>query len=46
MGSISMREAFTDYLESELANLKTEGLYKPERVIQGQQQDLVDLGEQ
>ncbi len=41
-----MREAFTDYLESELANLKTEGLYKPERVIQGQQQALVDLGNQ
>jgi glycine C-acetyltransferase len=41
-----MRAAFTDYLASELNHLKHEGLFKPERVIQGQQQALVDLGEQ
>ncbi len=40
-----MSEAFTAYLNTELENLKTEGLFKPERVIQGQQQALVDLGE-
>ncbi|MDX2345823.1 MAG: glycine C-acetyltransferase [Legionella sp.] len=41
-----MDAAFTDYLSSELANLKKEGLFKPERVIQGQQQALVNLGNQ
>ncbi|MCH9755873.1 MAG: glycine C-acetyltransferase [Gammaproteobacteria bacterium] len=40
-----MSEAFTTYLDTELASLKTEGLFKPERVIQGQQQALVNLGD-
>ena len=41
-----MASAFTDYLASELEVLKQEGLFKPERVIQGQQQALVDLGDE
>ncbi|MCH9689226.1 MAG: glycine C-acetyltransferase [Gammaproteobacteria bacterium] len=40
-----MQDAFTTYLDAELQGLKEEGLFKPERVIQGQQQALVDLGE-
>ncbi|MDF1647096.1 MAG: glycine C-acetyltransferase [Legionellaceae bacterium] len=41
-----MSEAFAAYLNTELESLKKEGLFKPEHVIQGQQQALVDLGEQ
>ncbi len=40
-----MSKAFTDYLNMELETLKQEGLFKPERVIKGQQQAQVDLGE-
>lgn len=40
-----MRDTLTSHLAAELSTLKDEGLFKPERVIQGQQQAVVDLGE-
>ncbi|MDF1826767.1 MAG: glycine C-acetyltransferase [Legionellaceae bacterium] len=39
-----MRDKFKEYFESELEILKQEGLFKPERVIQNQQQAMVSLG--
>ncbi|MDF1678319.1 MAG: glycine C-acetyltransferase [Legionellaceae bacterium] len=39
-----MSEAFTAHLNVALSQLKEDGLFKPERVIQGQQQASVDLG--
>ncbi len=41
-----MSEAFTAHLNAALSQLKEDGLFKPERVIQGQQQAAVDLGNQ
>lgn len=38
-----MSKGFTDYLQSELENIKKEGLYKSERVISSQQQALVQV---
>lgn len=40
-----MREAFTSYLETEIVSLKNEGLFKPERIISGQQQAVVALAD-
>ncbi|HHT0592740.1 TPA: glycine C-acetyltransferase [Legionella anisa] len=38
-----MLEQFTDYLQTEIATLKNEGLYKSERVISSQQQAAVTV---
>lgn len=38
-----MGEVFTDFLQSELSQLKEDGLYKSERVILGQQQAMVQV---
>lgn len=38
-----MLEQFTDYLQTEIATLKSEGLYKGERVISSQQQAAVTV---
>ncbi len=38
-----MSEQFNDFLQSQLSSLKEEGLFKPERVIQGQQQAQVSV---
>jgi glycine C-acetyltransferase len=40
-----MRDKFEKYFQAELVVLKQEGLFKPERVIQNQQQAMVSLGE-
>ncbi|MDF1684397.1 MAG: glycine C-acetyltransferase [Legionellaceae bacterium] len=39
-----MRDAFEAHFQEELGVLKQEGLFKPERVIQNQQQAMVSLG--
>jgi len=40
-----MRKAFEAYFQKELGILHQEGLFKPERVIQNQQQAMVSLGD-
>ncbi len=40
-----MHNRFTDYLQTELATIKQEGLFKPERVISTQQQAAVKVNE-
>jgi len=40
-----MRKEFEAHFQRELGVLKDEGLFKPERVIQGQQQAMVKLGD-
>lgn len=43
LSRMNMLEQFTHYLQKEISTLKTEGLYKNERVITGQQQALVTV---
>lgn len=38
-----MHDRFADFLQTELATLKHEGLFKPERVISTQQQAMVQV---
>ena len=38
-----MHNRFTEFLQNELTNLKSEGLFKSERVISGQQQAMVNV---
>ncbi len=39
-----MSDRFTQFFETELESIRNEGLYKPERVIDGPQQAIVDVG--
>jgi glycine C-acetyltransferase len=41
-----MHERFADFLQTELANVRQEGLYKPERVISTQQQAAVRVNDE
>ena len=41
-----MHDRFSEFLHEELSKLKTEGLFKPERVISSQQQAMVHVNEQ
>ncbi len=43
VGENAVLEQFTDYLQTEIATLKSEGLYKGERVISSQQQAAVTV---
>ena len=40
-----MHDRFADFLQTELAAIKQEGLYKPERVISTQQQAAVKVND-
>ena len=40
-----MHERFTEFLQHEINTIKAEGLYKPERVISGQQQASVEVAD-
>lgn len=40
-----MHDRFTEFLQTELTKIKDEGLFKPERVISGQQQATVNVNE-
>lgn len=40
-----MHDRFTAFLQSEIAAIKAEGLYKPERVIEGPQQAMIEVAE-